>query len=257
MRTDLRKKPKQKERYDAWRYSKAEWVKYAAQGLGAGGLIVWLCYHSVYAWPVAVGIALWYLHGKKKQLLEQKKRTLLYHFREFLTALHTALRAGYSLEHAVAAAEQDMEKLYGSDDVLTRELKDIVTQMEVQVPVEKLFWELGERCGVEDIRMFGEILLLSKRTGGNMGKILQNTWRTLCGKIDTRQEMDTLLAARRYEQTVMSLMPAGIILYLRFSFSGFVERLYGNLPGVCVTSVCLLIYALAFCLGRKMTEIEV
>ena len=69
--------------------------------------------------------------------------------------------------------------------------------------------------------------------------------------------MDAVIAARRYELNLMSLMPAGIILYLRLTFSGFVEQLYGNPAGAAVMTVCLAVYAGAYYLGRRMVRIEV
>jgi tight adherence protein B len=66
-----------------------------------------------------------------------------------------------------------------------------------------------------------------------------------------------MIAARKYEQKIMSLMPGGMILYLRLTFRGFVENIYGNPVGAGVMTVCLCVYACAFFLGRKLTEIRV
>ena len=59
-----------------------------------------------------------------------------------------------------------MQKLYGPTDVISQESAWMIRQMELQQPVEKLFSDLGERSGDEDIRMFGEILLIAKRPSG-------------------------------------------------------------------------------------------
>jgi shikimate kinase len=55
--------------------------------------------------------------------------------------------------------------------------------------------------------------------------MLHSSWRNLCEKLDTRQEIETVAAAARYEQMVMSLMPALIILYLRLTFEEMDRRL--------------------------------
>jgi tight adherence protein B len=253
----MKKQKRKKEIYEKYCFSAREWVLYLAEGLAAGCFVAWLCYRSLRALPLAALIAAIFIRQKKAGLLRERKQKLHYHFKDFLSSLNTSLRAGYSIENGVRSARKELEKLYGEKDVMAVELAGIVRQMELQVPVEKLFLELGSRSGIEDIQSFGEILRTARRTGGNLGKILQDTWRTLCGKIDTRQEIDTLIAARRYELSLMSLMPAGIILYLRFSFSGFVEKLYGNPAGAAVMTVCLAVYAGAYCLGRRMVRIEV
>ncbi len=176
------------------------------------------------------------------------------HFKDFLASLHTGMAAGYSLENGVRSAERDLERLYGGSDPLVMELREIVRQMSFQQPAESLFRDLGNRSGVEDIRSFGEVLMIAKRTGGDMGEILQSAWRNLCEKIDTREEIETILASRRYEQQVMSMMPAGILFYLQVSFGDFMEPLYGNPAGILVMTGCLLVWTTSFLWGRHMVQ---
>ena len=243
--------------YRVYTFSPVELLKYGCVGMLLGACVVWLCYHSVFAAPVAVPVMIVYVLAKKKQKREERQRLLNYHFRDFLSSLHTNLLAGYSLENGVRMSASDLAKLYGRRDPLAAELKDITGQMRFGKPVEQLFLELGTRSGVEDIMNFSEVLVIAKRTGGDMSHILESTWRNICEKIDTRQEIDTVTASRRYEQSIMSFMPAGIILYMRVTFEGFSDKIYGNPAGAILMTFCLILYAGAFAAGRKMCRIEV
>ena len=243
--------------YRVYTFSPVELLKYGFIGMLLGVCVVWLCYHSFFAAPVAVPVMVFYVLAKKKQKREERQRLLNYHFRDFLSSLHTNLLAGYSLENGVRMSASDLAKLYGRRDALAAELKDITGQMRFGKPVEQLFLELGTRSGVEDIMNFSEVLVIAKRTGGDMSHILESTWRNICEKIDTRQEIDTVTASRRYEQSIMSFMPAGIILYMRVTFEGFSDKIYGNPAGVVLMTFCLILYAGAFAAGRKMCKIEV
>lgn len=240
--------------YTRYRFSVKELLRYTATGFLIGGSIVWLVYHTVVAAPLAVVAASAYLVMTNRRLCTERQKTLQYHFRDFLASLHTAMAAGYSLENAVQSASSDLDKLYGPEDDLVRETKEMLWQMSYQRPVEQLFRELGERSGVEDIRQFGEILMIAKRTGGNMDQVLESTWRNLSEKIDTAREIDALVAAKRYEQKLMSLMPAGVIVYLKLAFPGFLDGMYGSMTGVMIMTACLAVYLGAFFLGRRMTE---
>lgn len=240
--------------YTHYRFSGNEILRYAASGALIGGVIVWLVYHSLTAAPLAAVAASVYLVLTNRRLCAERQKTLQYHFRDFLASLHTAMAAGYSMENAVRSAAADLEKLYGTEDDLVRETKEMLWQMSYQRPVEQLFRDLGDRSGVEDIRQFGEILTIAKRTGGNMDQVLESTWRNLSEKIDTAREIDALVAAKRYEQKLMSLMPAGVILYLKLAFPGFLDEMYGNLTGIAIMTACLGVYLGAFFLGRHMTE---
>ena len=90
-----------------------------------------------------------------------------------------------------------------------------------------------------------------------MNKVIRQVARMLGDKIDVKKEIEATLAAKKSEQMVMSLMPVGIILYLKLTSPGFLDMLYGNLFGVAVMSVCLGIYGVAYWLGMKIVDIEV
>ena len=71
------------------------------------------------------------------------------------------------------------------------------------------------------------------------------------------KEIEATLAAKKSEQMIMSLMPVGIILYLQMTSPGFLSVLYGNPFGIAAMSICLVIYAAAYWLGRRIVDIEV
>ena len=74
---------------------------------------------------------------------------------------------------------------------------------------------------------------------------------------DVKKEIEATLAAKKSEQMIMSLMPVGIILYLQMTSPGFLSVLYGNPFGIAAMSICLVIYAAAYWLGRRIVDIEV
>lgn len=243
--------------YNEYRFSVLEILKYGTIGAGTGAIVCWLCYHDIRSLPLAVLIMILYLRKKKKELIEERKKRLLYHFKDFLSSLNNSLNAGYSIENAIAETADDMKKLYGEEDVIVIELKIMIAGLKLRKPVEEMFYDLGERSGVEDIRLFAELLAIGKHQGGSINKILSDTRHIICEKIETEQEIDKQLAAKKYEHKIMSLMPACIIIYLRLTFDGFIEQLYGTPEGIVVMTVCLGVYAGAYALGNKIIRIAV
>ena len=131
------------------------------------------------------------------------------------------------------------------------------SQKKVSVPVEELFLSLGERSGIEDIENFAAVFSTAKRTGGDMDKVIQTSARMLGDKIDVQKEIEATLSAKKAEQTIMSFMPAGIILYLQLTSPGFLEVLYGNAFGIFAMTVCLGIYMLSYWMGKRIVDIDV
>ena len=251
------KRKNQRIYYNEYSYSFPELLKYLAIGMTIGCLAVWLCYHSIWGVPFAAAFAVLYARRKKKTIIEKRKNTLLFHFKDFISALHTALSSGYSVENGIRSSLSDMRQLYGDDDVIVRELRIMAAGLKLHRPVEELFGDFGVRSSLEDIRLFSELVAIAKRQGGSMGKVLSDTREIIVQKIETAQEIDKILSSKIYEQKIMSIMPAAVILYLRLTFDGFIEQLYGNPTGVLIMTACLLVYAGAWCMGRKIVKIEV
>ena len=55
----------------------------------------------------------------------------------------------------------------------------------------------------------------------------------------------------------MVCMPLVITLYLRLTSPEYIDVLYGNVMGIIVMTICLLIYAAAVMLAQKITDINI
>ena len=247
----------QKADYEMYHYSVKEILKYIAESAALCGIVDYLFYKSMWVLVFMVPVSGMYLKWKKKQLIRERKRKLNYQFRDALNSMSVAVQAGYSVENAVSSCVRDLEQLYSKDEDIVAEFRYIETQQKVSVPVEELFLDLGQRCRVEDIENFASILYTAKRSGGDLGNVLQKVARMLGDKIDVKKEIEATLAAKKSEQMIMSLMPAGIILYLRLASPGFLDMLYGNPFGIAAMTVCLTVYGLAYWMGKRIVEIEV
>ena len=247
----------QKADYDRYHYSVKEILKYMAESIALCVMVDYLFYKSLWVLIFMLPVSGMYLKWKKKQLIRERKRKLNYQFRDALNSMSVAVQAGYSVENAVSACVRDLEQLYAKDEDIVAEFRYIETQQKVSVPVEELFLDLGQRCRVEDIENFASVLYTAKRSGGDLGNVIQKVARMLGDKIDVKKEIEATLAAKKSEQMIMSLMPAGIILYLRLASPGFLDMLYGNPFGIGAMTVCLTVYGLAYWMGKRIVEIEV
>ena len=256
-KTDTGRGDYMKQNYAEYHFSKTEILKYLIQSILLCGAMNYLFYQNWWLMLLTVPVTVLFMRLKKKGLIRERKRKLNYQFKDALNALSVAVQAGYSVENAVAACSRDLERLYPKETDIVKEFHYIETQLRVSVPVEELLLSLGDRSGIEDVENFAAVFYTAKRTGGDMNRIIQTSARMLGDKIDVRKEIETTLAAKKAEQMIMSLMPAGIILYLKLTSPGFLSVLYGNLFGMCAMTLCLGIYVLSYWLGRRIVDIEV
>lgn len=189
---------------------------------------------------------------------EYKKQTeFLIQFKDMIQSIAAALNAGYSVENAIREAQKEMNILYTKDVMISKELTIMVRQMRVQIPMEQILEELSQRVELEDVKNFSTVFGAAKRSGGNMLEIIQNTVHQIADKIDVKREVDTILASKTYEFRVMSMIPYVMIAYMQFSFPEFMSCLYGNVLGIGVMTVCLVVYEGACVFGRKLIKIDV
>ena len=243
--------------YENYRFSTKELALYLMQGSFLALGINYLFYKSIWAAVVFLPIPVVYICWQRKRLAKERRKNLNFQFKDALNSMSVAVQAGYSVENAVSACVRDLRQLYDGNADILREFQYIDHQQHVSVPVEELFLDLGQRSNVEDIENFAEVFYVAKRTGGDMNQVIQKVARMLGDKIDVKKEIEATLAAKKSEQLIMSLMPAGIILYLRLTSPGFLDVLYGNPFGICAMTVCLGIYTGAYWMGRRIVDIEV
>lgn len=220
--------------------------------LAAG--IAWLFYRSAWALiPLSPLVALSLMAGRN-QRREERRRQLAVQFREGLTALCAALSAGYSVENATAEAARELRSMYGEEGLMVREMELLGRKIGMNCPVEKAFGELAERSGLEDIRQLADVFAIAKRSGGDLVKILGKTAGTLRTRSQLREEILTLMAGKRLEQRIMSVMPAAVLLYVNLGNPGFTDPLYQGIGGRCIMSVCLVVYGLAVRWGSRIVN---
>lgn len=248
---------KEKRDYEIYRFTGKEFLKCAGECVLLCAAVEYLFYENVWAFLFMIPVPFLFIRWRRKQCIRERKKLLNYQFRDALNAMSVAVQAGYSVENAVSACVRDLERLYEPGADIVEEFRYIENQQKVSVPVEELFLDFGVRSGVEDIENFAAVFYTAKRTGGDMNRIIQKVARMLGDKIDVKKEIEATLSAKKSEQMVMSLMPAGIIAYLKLTSPGFLGTLYGNPFGICAMTICLAIYLAAYWMGTRIVDIEV
>lgn len=188
---------------------------------------------------------------------EQSRARLMAEFRELLESLLTALKAGYAPENAFRESYKDMVFLFGQDSRICEELTRILRGLDNHIPLEDLLYGFAARSDVDEITEFADVFAIAKRRGGNLTEILERTDGLIRDRMDVENEIRLLLASRRYEQTVMDLVPFGIIIYIGATSPGFFDGMYHNVFGIAVMSACLAAYLVAFRLSEKILAIKV
>ena len=123
-----------------------------------------------------------------------------------------------------------------------REYTYMIHQLNMNVPLEQIWKEFADRVGQEDVSNFVSVFVAAKRAGGDSIEMIRNAVKQICEKIEVKREIEMTMSAKKLEFQVMSVVPFGIIFYMRIAFPDFVEVLYRNFLGIFVMTVCLAVY---------------
>lgn len=188
---------------------------------------------------------------------EKGKRRFERQFQDALQSLEAQLNVGYSMENAIKEVQRDLQIMYDRHTLIVREFTYMVRQLNLNVTAEAVWKDFAARVALPEVDTFVTVFSLAKRSGGDSILIIKNAVRQLGDKAEVKREIDTVITAKKMEFQIMSVIPLGIIGYMRLSFPEFMAGLYGNLPGAAFMSICLGAYIAAWRLGCKIVEIEV
>lgn len=222
--------------------------------LCAGIVIVFalVFYRSFWAVPFLSPIGFFCFRYFKERKRKKTIEELVGQFMECILAVSVSLKAGYSTENAFLESESDMKTMFGENALIIEELKRIRRGLSINIPLEEMLADLGNRSNSDVIYRFSEIFAIAKRNGGNMPEIIRTTAGVITSRLEVKKETDAILAGKKMELWVMRMMPFFMLIYIEITTPGYFDCLYHNVRGVLIMTACLLVYAAAFMLGEVM-----
>lgn len=243
--------------YRVYHFRPREWAVCMLEGGALILMAAMLFFNSLWACIPGLPFLWFFWKWTGQEKARQRQQELKLQFREGIRSMSAALQAGFCVENALREAARDLRMLEWREAYMARELEEMQHKIEASETVEQVFQSFARRSGMEDAQVFADIFAAAKRSGQDLTRVIGNTVRTIGEKMETEREISMILASRRYEQSIMSLMPLGMLLYLRLTSGGFLEVLYESLAGRGVMLVCLLAYLAIWRLGKRLVQIEI
>ena len=171
-----------------------------------------------------------------------------------LSLILTKLNSGESF-----TARELAEEFNVSARTIQRDIKERLSY----IPIEKNgdhysmeSYALG-KLSFEDIKSFADVIFISKRAGVNLVEVIKNTNDTIREKIEIRQEINNLIAGKKLENRILSIMPFAMVIMLKDSSSGFLDPLMTTTFGHVIMTIALLMVMSGLIIAQKIMNIEV
>jgi tight adherence protein B len=224
---------------------------------GCLGMIGFIFYkHIIGALLLSLG-GIYYPVIHRKDLIRKRKLQLQLQFKQALASISSALGAGKSVESAFQEALLDLRLLYpDSRALIIKELETINRRIENGETIENALKDLSDRSGIDDIQQFTEVFMTCKRTGGNLVHVIRRTAAIIQEKLDIQQDIQVLMAQKRFESKVLAFAPILVIAVLSFSSPDYMEPMYRG-TGYLIMTAALLLLISCFAVTKMIMNIKV
>lgn len=243
--------------YDIYYFSKKEWLCFFLQNTIFLSVLSILFFESLYG-LLLLSPYLFILYRKQKKIqIAKRKWKINEEFKDAILNLSAALEAGYSIENALVESIKDLSFIYNENSLIIKEFTYMVRQLKTGSVLEELFLDFAERSNVEDISSFAQIFTTCKRSGGDLIQIIRTTARSISEKIEVKREIYTLITAKKYEASIMKLIPFFILGYLQLFCNDLIRPLYHSFFGVSFMLILLILYFSFAHFMDRIVEIEI
>jgi len=197
------------------------------------------------------------IYLSSKSAAKKRIAKLRIQFFDMLESLSVSMRAGNNEFIALKNAREDLMLLYSEKSDIIAELTNIIRGFENAMPLSRLFADLAERSGLEDIKSFASVFSVIEGKSGNTNQIVRQTQQIISDKMEIELEIETLLTSAKTEVNIMLCMPLIILLILGYMGEGFMDAIYTTPIGRAVSTAGLAIFIISYILSRKFTDIDV
>ena len=243
--------------FDSYVMTLRERVLYTAMAAIVIFSVAFIFYRSIFLSLLLTPLALFYPRIKTKDIIKKRKKELNIQFKDMLYSLSSSLSAGRTVESAFREALKDLSVLYPDPSAyILVEISRIISKLDINETLECALSDFASRAKLEDVDSFVNVFNISKRTGGNIAEVIRNTSAIISDRIEVGQEVDTMLAERRFEQKVLNMVPILMIVLLSFSAPDYLSPVFTTMAGRLTMSASIVLLVIAWLISAKLNNIK-
>ena len=244
--------------YNVYVMTKNEKILYTTIAAAVIAVVGYIFYENIILTLLLMLFSLKFPALRTKQIIDKRKKDLTLQFKDWLYSVSSSMSAGRSVESAFKESLNDLQIIYPDPQTyIIQEVSLMVRRLEMNETVEDVMYEFAQRTHIEDIMNFADVLKICKRAGGNLVEVVKSTSSVIGDKIETKNEIETTITAKKFESRIMSVMPIAMVALLSLTSYDFMQPVFTTLQGHAVMTIAIVMFAAAFLIGEKIMKIEV
>ena len=244
--------------YGKWTFSLRDGILVLGFAAAVGGAAGWLLYDSLLLGTGAACFCLLFLPRYRQWRIDQRKRALLFQFRDLLYSLSSSISVGRSMSQALEESISFWQGTYSDQDMIMVELKNMVQRIresnETDVMVLRDF---AVRSGLADVEDFVDVYENCKGTGANLIQAVNRASTVIGDKISLERELQVLMAQKKFESRIVMASPFAVLLVLKLMSPEYLLPLTSTTHGRAVSTAALALIVLASILMERVMRFEI
>jgi tight adherence protein B len=161
------------------------------------------------------------------------------------------LRAGQSSQQALAQVAQRQSAPLGD------ELRFVLGQLRMGIPLETTFDSLEERSALADLRLLSTLLATQRELGGNLAESLHRLAELLRGRLQMEARIASLTAQGRMQGVVVGVLPLLLLAVLYVMEREAMQVLHTTWQGWAALAAICFLELVGFVLIRRIVRIDI
>ncbi len=196
------------------------------------------------------------LQKTREAIGSMRKKRYMDQFQDFLLSYSMAASAGKTGLMAFRYSLDELKTVYPEQGAFLRDLSGILAQSSMDRDVHEVFCEYACHSDREEIQVFGEMLLLISRKGGDFCKLTAHCSDLIREKMKLEKDREVILAKQKMELQIITVLPVVLLAMMRSLNPDYLQGLVSTPVGVAGLLVSLVLIGLAIVWGMSICSTE-
>lgn len=178
--------------------------------------------------------------------------------RDVLNSIVSSLKAGLSINSALINCSNDLERLYAlvKEKPMLDEFNKIKSDLNMGMSVDDALKNFMERIHMEDVDDLVNSVIIVRQKGGNLVEVMTNVRKMINDKLEMKREIETLIASKKLEAVIMTIVPIFIIVTLSIFSWDYMEPLYESFIGKIFIVLGFILLVVNYFVSKKIVDIR-
>lgn len=191
----------------------------------------------------------------KKKADKEERAMISIQFRDFLLCLLPILNSSKPILHGISEAYEDYVRIY-NHTAFAKAIEGTIMNSKINNDVNSVLEEFKRSLNNINVDNFIDNICICNKIGGNINETIRNTTSLIRETIEIEEEIEIILAKKKTEQFILTVMPFCIILIFYFISKEYIQVMYESLIGRVVMTLSAILFFLQYIICNKLADIR-